>query len=538
MKNQVCIVIPIYKDELNIMDRISLESLLRHITHEDIAIIHPRSLDIFNTIKQDKKISESLLNRSCIFKSFGDEYFTSTESYSKMMMSHDFYCSFVGYEYILIYQTDVFMTKNDIKEWCDKGYDYVGAPIISPSAGWKRVPFVGNGGCSLRKVQTFIDITDPNGEFLIECGQDIQKECEENPDYIKFEDLYFAELVSDNWEFNKPSYANAAKFAWDMNVDVMYNQFKEFPSFIHAFGKNIEFWRTSLFIELHSKELSDWCENEYSELLEYYHLTPLEKKYSVCVIVKNENAYIKEFINHYLSLGFTDVYVYDNNDDDGENPNDIIKDIEGAHYIDILRGVKFDNQHRRPQFVCYEHCYSTYPSDWMLFVDADEFLELGPFASIKDFVESNLVFYNTNAIYINRIEYSDNNLIEPSSEPCVTRFTQQSNHQDYLVKALVKGGNKKINMDNPHFVFGITACDIDGKWINNVDPHWQTKNIDIHIKHFPTKTIKEFLKYKFRRGFPDHTYNEGIIKTGIDYFIERNEITPEKEAIISEFFKS
>ncbi len=38
----------------------------------------------------------------------------------------------------------------------------------------------------------------------------------------------------------------------------------------------------------------------------------------LCCTGKNENGYIREFVEHYLALGFSHIRIYDNNDTDGE----------------------------------------------------------------------------------------------------------------------------------------------------------------------------------------------------------------------------
>ena len=41
-------------------------------------------------------------------------------------------------------------------------------------------------------------------------------------------------------------------------------------------------------------------------------------KICVCTLAKNENRYIKEFVEHYKKYGVDKIYLYDNNDIDGE----------------------------------------------------------------------------------------------------------------------------------------------------------------------------------------------------------------------------
>ena len=49
------------------------------------------------------------------------------------------------------------------------------------------------------------------------------------------------------------------------------------------------------------------------------------KKVCLCVIGKNENLYIQEFINYYNKLGYNHIFLYDNNDINDERFYDVIK---------------------------------------------------------------------------------------------------------------------------------------------------------------------------------------------------------------------
>ena len=93
------------------------------------------------------------------------------------MLSNFFYSAFREYDYMLLYQLDAFVFKNELLYWCNKNYDYIGAPwIASKQTLLKKIELqfkskrkqkraeiffkVGNGGFSLRRIQKFFDITE------------------------------------------------------------------------------------------------------------------------------------------------------------------------------------------------------------------------------------------------------------------------------------------------------------------------------------------------------------------------------------------
>lgn len=85
---------------------------------------------------------------------FSDRYFKSPATYSRLLVSPDFYQAFVRYDFILIYQLDCLVFRDELVDWCRAGYDYVGAPwLVEPETPAKGFSRAGNGGLSLRRVK-------------------------------------------------------------------------------------------------------------------------------------------------------------------------------------------------------------------------------------------------------------------------------------------------------------------------------------------------------------------------------------------------
>ncbi len=160
MKEIVNIVMPIYKI---VPDEIEMISFKQAIT-----VLHPYPFTIVSPSGLDLTVYESL------FKQFNIEYkiiyfdkiyFESLDGYSKLMLEKKFYKSFEDVEYILIYQLDAYVFRDELKYWCSLGYDYVGAPWLENNPVDRatenvKIKFtkVGNGGFSLRRVETFIRV--------------------------------------------------------------------------------------------------------------------------------------------------------------------------------------------------------------------------------------------------------------------------------------------------------------------------------------------------------------------------------------------
>lgn len=266
---QFCIVIPIYKTELDEIDKLSLKRLDTVIGKKyDIYLVKPNSLKCKNYYKY--------LNKKCVTElSFDDHFFENTASYSQLCLSYDFYNSFSDYEYMYIYQTDCYLVEDKLEEWCNKGYDYVGAPIIASDASWKNFknpniyePQVGNGGFSLRKIEIFKDITNPDGEF-----RQYYKLTDELLSKVIYEDKYFCNDLYQYYDLVKPNWEEALLFGIDMNADVIYEKLNMpvLPMGIHAWSKNIRYWKTVLPELKDNKKVSDLCEERYADYFKLYY---------------------------------------------------------------------------------------------------------------------------------------------------------------------------------------------------------------------------------------------------------------------------
>lgn len=147
MSKLVAVLTPVYHEELAPEEKISLGHLRHFLSSYDRYFIVPKGLQL----------------RLPGFErcDFDPHFFTHTDAYSKLLLSPQFYEKFSDYEYILIYQLDCLVFSDQLAEWCRAGYDYIGAPLFrnkdEPQKGFSRV---GNGGLSLRKVESFLKVLD------------------------------------------------------------------------------------------------------------------------------------------------------------------------------------------------------------------------------------------------------------------------------------------------------------------------------------------------------------------------------------------
>lgn len=142
---------------------------------------------------------------------------------------------------------------------------------------------------------------------------------------------------------------------------------------------------------------------------------------SVCLLIKDENAYLEEWLRHYESMGIDHFYIYDNK---SRTPvRDTIHAIDGGRFDSMCTVTPFTEYHKNMQYECYEHCLSHHGTEsrWIGFFDTDEFVDVGQNipAFLRQFEDDFCVWlpwelYNANG-HINR---RDATMKEAFPTPC------------------------------------------------------------------------------------------------------------------------
>lgn len=144
-KNKVLIVVPLYKPHFSESEQFSINQLEKNFKHYDKCFIMPEGLNFFRSG----------------FKNFyfPKKYFSCRCCYSALLIEKFFYSSFKNYDFILIHQLDSIVFYNDLEKWCNKNYDYIGAPVFgAQKENMRNNDWVGNGGLSLRKVNSSLHV--------------------------------------------------------------------------------------------------------------------------------------------------------------------------------------------------------------------------------------------------------------------------------------------------------------------------------------------------------------------------------------------
>lgn len=173
-KKEVVVVVPVYRPELTVWERASLRQTVGVLQENyPVELLVPCGMDC-SAIRREfsglpvREVSDEWLGRK-----------NGIAGYNRMMLSAGFYELFRDYEYLLICHTDAWIFRDELADWCRRGYDCVAAPwvrrkvydlpILKQYLRWRLrraeragrmirqslYGKIGNGGLSLRRVESF-----------------------------------------------------------------------------------------------------------------------------------------------------------------------------------------------------------------------------------------------------------------------------------------------------------------------------------------------------------------------------------------------
>jgi hypothetical protein len=257
MNKQVAVIIPLYKDSLNNYEKIALAQCKKILGTQQIVIVKPFALklptDIFDNI-------------TYTVEEFDDVYFNNIQGYNQLMLSALFYERFLAYEYMLIYQLDCFVFKDDLAYWCNQNWDYIGAPWIRKTYHKNKLELVlakiknyivnkfskidstkpnqlqlinkvGNGGFSLRRVSAFHKI-------CLSMGHKINLYLNQNSSLYNEDVFWSIEVNRDKNLLNIPNVSTAINFAFEVPPfkSAQFTE-KNTPFGCHDWDHYLDFWK-------------------------------------------------------------------------------------------------------------------------------------------------------------------------------------------------------------------------------------------------------------------------------------------------------
>ena len=245
-------------------------------------------------------------------------------------------------------------------------------------------------------------------------------------------------------------------------------------------------------------------------------------KVCLCSPVKKENLYLQEFVEYYKTFKVDNIFLYDNNDINGEYIDEVLNNSVKSGFVKIInfRGMK------RALYDMMNHCYKTnyLNYDWLIFYEIDEYIFLNNYTNIKQYLNNDR-FKECETIQLIWNMHTDNNQIYYENKPLKIRFPNSIKIS--TVKSILKGKIPNIVIRNVHKLNNnLKSCDGFGNRINN------TRNIldnlannYYYIDHYYCKSTEEFIK-KLNKG--DVLHLQDNIFARIKVYFRFNQVTKEK----------
>jgi len=227
---------------------------------------------------------------------------------------------------------------------------------------------------------------------------------------------------------------------------------------------------------------------------------------TVCAIMKDERQYIAEWVAYYQILGFDNIVIYCNDSTDGSEQLLLkLKEYGVLEFYDWPSG-----DHFSPQMSAYLDAISKCETDWIMFVDADEFLVLKQHSNVNDFLNS--FKSEVSGIAINWRIFGSSGLIQNENRLVIDRFRRASEsmfYVNYHVKSFVRPKHvKEVHMH---------ACEVIGKYVTPLGNPIVFKRQGIsplidtacaQVNHYIVKSWDEYLFKRLRGNANRHVSAE------------------------------
>lgn len=238
--------------------------------------------------------------------------------------------------------------------------------------------------------------------------------------------------------------------------------------------------------------------NEWANLFNIIDSQSVKYISSICLLAKDEDRYLDEWIMYHIGIGIDHIFIYDNG---SKNP---ISEFIKRYSEDIqskITVIDFSGEYDDIQTDCYNHYLENHSqlSMWTAFIDADEFINIAHYNSINEFLKQ---YDKVSVIAMDFVEFNANGQVKYEDKPVRERFTKRSEveNPDYAPKVFVKCS--RIDNFKTHYPMYYS------KRFRAIDTDKETS---IYLEHYYTKSFEEF-KQKIQKGTCDPAWSRSLFE--------------------------
>jgi glycosyltransferase involved in cell wall biosynthesis len=258
---------------------------------------------------------------------------------------------------------------------------------------------------------------------------------------------------------------------------------------------------------------------------------------TLCAIVKNEGPYLLEWVAYHKLLGFDRIIIYNN--DSTDQSVGLLRHMSELGLIET--SVWPTTSETSPQISAYNDAISNIVTEWVCFLDADEFLNLRADSTVGSFLSR--WKSDVSAIAINWQIFGSAGLKSRRDLPVIEAFTRSAS-QDHHLNRHCKTFARTKAIDKMH----IHRCFLKyGRYVNTDGTDIEIERMGFtpsvkhniaQINHYIVKSYEEFLEKQARGNAnrPLGAVDKYTTRDG-DYFAkhDRNE---EEDTSIQKFVPS
>ena len=193
----------------------------------------------------------------------------------------------------------------------------------------------------------------------------------------------------------------------------------------------------------------------------------IDMKVCVCTSGKSQNKNLKEFVEYHQKYGVDKIFLYDNNNSDGEKYNEVINDYIRSDFVEIVDWRGKPNEQLSMMNDCYQKNYGKY--NWLILNNIDEFIHFKNNNNIKYFLGQEK-FNTCNKIYLDWALHSGNNLIYDGNKTLKQNLSENKEKQagdkspkNTLIKSIIRGNISNIIFDSEHKILNeLQGCNEEG----------------------------------------------------------------------------
>lgn len=227
-------------------------------------------------------------------------------------------------------------------------------------------------------------------------------------------------------------------------------------------------------------------------------------KICVCSIIKDEEKYLEEWINHNINLGIDSIYLYE--DYGSKSHYDICKKYDNV-FLSSVSTIYIENENNSKQHDVAETFINRYKNeyDWCFFIDIDEYIMFNKHVSIKDIL----------------IDYND--------YPSLLLFWKMYNANGYIDRqnGSIVETYKEYHPSVKYFNFPYKSCVNLKKCESMINHHEAKGSVNVYKNNFKNEPIYEIM---WINHYFTKSWEEWCLR-----FLERGDIV-KKHRKLEDFF--